>query len=335
MILGAGMKRRELMVGLGAAAAWSLAARAQPTDRMRRIGVLIGGTAESDLEGQARIAAFRQSLQKLGWIDGRNVRIEIRWSAANSDNVRKYAAELAKLAPDVILASGASTVGILLQTTRTIPVVFVSVADPVGAGYVDSLAHPGGNATGFMQYEYNLTAKWLELLKQVAPRATRVAVLRDATVSAGIGQFAVIQAAAPSLGLDVRPVNVRDPAEIDRTITAFANAGGDGLIVTGSAPAQVHRELILSLAAKHKLPAVYWARFMVQGGGLISYGPNIIEQYRQTTTYIDRILKGEKPNDLPVQAPVSYELAINLKTAKTLGIEVPLSLQQRADEVIE
>jgi putative ABC transport system substrate-binding protein len=213
--------------------------------------------------------------------------------------------------------------------------VFVSVADPVGAGYVDSLARPGGNATGFMQYEYNLTAKWLELLKQVAPRATRVAVLRDPTVSAGIGQFAVIQAAAPSLGLDVRPVNVRDPAEIDRTITAFAKAGGDGLIVTGSAPAQVHRELILTLAAKHKLPAVYWARFMVQGGGLISYGPNIIEQYRQTTSYIDRILKGEKPSDLPVQAPVSYELAINLKTAKTLGIEVPLSLQQRADEVIE
>ena len=259
----------------------------------------------------------------------------IRWGAGNADDIRKYAAELVALAPDVILATGSSTVGPLLQATRTVPIVFAIVADPVGAGFVDSLARPGGNATGFMQFEYSLSAKWLELLKQIAPGVTRAAVLRDPAITAGIGQFAVIQSVAPSVGVEVSPVNVRDAGEIERAVTAFARSPNGGLIVTASALAAVHRDLIITLAARHKLPAVYSDRFFVTGGGLISYGPDFVDQYRRAAGYVDRILKGEKPADLPVQAPTKYELVINLKTAKALGLDVPPTLLARADEVIE
>jgi ABC-type uncharacterized transport system substrate-binding protein len=328
------LRRRDFITLLGGAAAWPLAARAQQPERMRRIGVLIPYAAD-DPEGQARIAAFLQGLQQLGWTEGRNVRIDYRWSAGDADRARRYAAELVALAPDVILASGTSTVGPLLQATRTVPIVFPVIGDPVGAGFVDSLARPGGNATGFMSREYSLSGKWLELLKEIAPSVTRVAVLRDAALSVGPVQFGVIQAVAPSLRVEVNPINLRDAGEIERAIAAFAGSPNGGLILTGGATSLLHSDLIITLAARHKLPAVYPYRHIVTGGGLIFYGANFYDQYRRAAGYVDRILKGEKPADLPVQAPTKYELVINLKTAKTLGLEVPPTLLARADEVIE
>ena len=329
------LRRREFVMLLGgSAAAWPLAARAQQGERMRRIGVLMG-QAEDDPEAQARVAAFEQGLQQLGWSDGRNVRIDRRWAAGDADRTRRYAAELIALAPDVILAPGSFTMGPLLQVSRSVPIVFVHVPDPVGAGFVDSLARPGGNATGFILFEYATSAKWLELLKQIAPGLTRVAVIRDPALTSGTGQFAAIQALAPSLGVEVSPVNVRDAGEIERAITAFARSPNGGLILTGSALSQVHRQTIVALAARHKLPAIYYERFVVAEGGLMSYGPSLVDQFQRAAGYADRILKGEKPADLPVQTPTKYELAINLKTAKALGLEVPPTLLVRADEVIE
>jgi putative tryptophan/tyrosine transport system substrate-binding protein len=329
------MKRRDFITLLGGAAAvWPLAARAQQGERMRRIGVL-HTPAVDDPEGQARNAAFLQGLQQFGWTDGRNVQIDTRWSAGDAERIRRYVAEFVAFLPDVIVASGSATVGPLLQATRTVPIVFVNVPDPVGAGYVESLARPGGNATGFILFEYGISGKWLELLKQISPGVTRAAVIRDAAITGGIGQFGAIQSAAPSLGLEVNPVNVRDAAEIERTVAAFARTPNGGLIVTGSALAVVHRNLIITLAARHKLPAVYFRREFVTDGGLMSYGPDIIDQYRRAAGYVDRILKGEKAADLPVQAPTKYELVINLKTAKALGLEVPPTVLARADEVIE
>ena len=330
------MKRREFITLLGGAAvSWPLAARAQQPDRVRRIAVLAGGTAANDPDGLARTAAFLQELQQLGWTEGRNVRIDYRWGLANADNIRKYAAELAALAPDVILATGTSTMAPLLQATRTVPIVFSNVADPVGAGFVDSLALPGGNATGFMQFEYDLSGKWLELLKQIAPHVRRAAVLRDPTITAGIGQFAVIQSVARSVGVDVSPVSVRDAGEIERAVTAFARFPHGGLVATASALTVVHRDLIVTLAARHRLPAVYPRRLYVTDGGLVSYGADVVDQFRRTAQYVDRILKGEKPADLPVQVPSKYELVINLKTAKALGLDIPATVLARADEVIE
>jgi putative ABC transport system substrate-binding protein len=328
------LKRREFITLLGGAAAWPLAARAQQAERMRRIGVIETLTAD-DEESLARKAAFLQGLQQLGWTDGRNVRIEARGAQGDADQIRRHAAELVALAPDVILAGGTANVGPLLQATRTVPIVFVNVADPVGAGFVNSLARPGGNATGFIQFEYSLSGKWVELLKQIAPGVTRAAVLRDPAITAGIGQFAVIQAVAPSLGVEVSPVNVREAGEIERTVAAFAGASNGGLIVTASALSVVHRDLIITLAARHKLPAVYFQRRFVTGGGLISYGADVVDHFRRAAGYVDRILKGEKPADLPVQTPTKYELVINLKTAKALGLAVPPMLLARADEVIE
>ena len=284
-----------------------------------------------DPEAQARVAAFQQGLQQLGWIAGRNVRIDTRWGGGDAERIRRYAAELVALAPDVILATGSATVGPLLQATRTVPIVFAYVPDPVGAGFVNSLARPGGNATGFTPFEYSLSGKWLELLKQIAPGVTRAAVIRDPAISTGLGQFGAIQAVAPSIGVEVSAVNVRDAGEIEFAVTAFARSSNGGLIVTGSALANVHRELIITLAAQHKLPAVYFERHFVASGGLISYGPNIVDQYRRAAGYVDRILKGEKPADLPVQASTEYELVINLKTAKALGITIPPTLLARAD----
>ena len=329
------MKRREFITLLGgAAAAWPLAARAQQPERMRRVGLLYTFAAD-DAEGQARNAALLQALQPLGWTVGRNLRIDYRWGAGDAASTRKNAAELVALAPDLILTNGAAGVGPLLEVTRSVPVVFVLVADPVGAGFVDSLARPGGNATGFIAVEYGIGGKWLELLKEIAPAVTRAAVIRDPAITAGIGMFTAIQSAAPSLGVEASPVNIRDPGEIDRTIAAFVRPANSGLIVTASALAYTHRELIVTLAARHKLPAVYYARPFVAGGGLASYGVDIMDQYRRAAGYVDRILKGERPADLPVQNPTKYELAINLKTAKALGLEVPPSLLARADEVIE
>jgi putative ABC transport system substrate-binding protein len=328
------MRRREFITLLSGAAAWPLTARAQQGERMRRIGALLSLAAD-DSEGQARLAAFRQGLQQLGWTDGRNVRIDTRWATGDPGRTRRYAEELVALAPDVILASGGAVVGALLQATRSVPIVFTQTPDPVGAGYVDSLARPGGNATGFLFVEYGMSAKWLELLKEIAPRVTRAAVLRDATIPQGIGQFAVIQAVAPSFGVELSPVDVRDAPEIERGVTAFAAGSNGGLIVTGSALALVHRDLIIALAARHKLPAIYFDRVFVTAGGLISYGADSIDPHRRAAGYVDRILKGEKPADLPVQAPTKYELAINLKTAKTLGLDVPPMLLARADVVIE
>jgi len=329
------IRRREFIMGFGgAAAAWPLAARAQQGERMRRIGVFFPG-ASDDAEYQARNAAFLQALRELGWIDRRNVRIDYRWSAGDANNIPKHATELAALAPDVILAAGGAVTGPLLQATRTVPIVFVIVPDPVGAGFVDSLARPGGNATGFINFEYGLSAKWLELLKEISPRVTRVAVLRDPAIAQGIGQFGAIQSVAPSFGVEITPVNVRDAAEIERAIAAFARSSDSGLIVTGSVLAVVHREQIVTLAARHKQPAVYFIRAFVEGGGLLSYGPDYLDQFRRAAGYVDRILKGEKPADLPVQTPTKYQLVINIKTAKTLGIAVPPPLISRADEVIE
>jgi len=329
------MKRREFITLLGgAAAAWPLAARAQQAERMRRIGVLLN-TAADDMVFQTRVGAFLQGLALLGWTIGRNVRIEVRWSGGKADEARRYATELAALAPDVILAHGVSSVRPLLQATRTVPIVFPIASDPVGAGLVESLARPGGNATGFMSFEYPLSGKWLELLKDIAPGVTRVAVLQDPTQGGGSSAFAVIQAAAPSLGVEVTPVNLRDAPEIERALADFARTSNGGLIVTGSALSNVHHKLIITLAARHKLPAIYFERSFSAGGGLISYGSDYIDHYRRAAGYVDRILKGEKPANLPVQAPTKYELVINLKTAKTLGLEVPATLLARADEVIE
>jgi putative tryptophan/tyrosine transport system substrate-binding protein len=330
------MRRREFITLLGGVVtAWPLAVQAQQGERMRRIGVLTSGAAADDPDGQIRSAAFLQELQHLGWTDGRNIRFDYRWGAGDAENIRKYAAELVALAPDVILASGTATVGPLLQATRTVPIVFAQVTDPVGAGFIDSLAHPGGNATGFLLFEYSISGKWLELLKEIAPRVTRAAVIRDAAQTAGTGQFAVIQSVAPSVGMEVSTINVRDAAEIERAIAAFARTADGGLILTASALSVVHRKLIVSLAARHKLPAVYYRRQYATDGGLISYGPDVAEQNRRAARYVDRILKGEKPADLPVQAPNKYELVINLKTAKALGLTVPPTLLARADEVIE
>ena len=330
-----GMRRREFVALLGGvAAAWPLAARAQQPEQMRRIGVLTNLVAD-DPEAQARVGAFLQGLQELGWAVGRNMRIEYRWGAGDADRTRGYAAELVALAPDVILTSGASALAPLLQATRSVPVVFAQVPDPVGAGFVNSLARPGGNTTGFITYEYGLSGKWLELLTQIAPSVTRAAVIRDPAVSAGTGQWGAIQAVAPSVRVLVSPVNVRDAGEIERDVAAFAHGSNSGLIVTASALAIRHRNLIVTLAARHRLPAVYYQRGFVTGGGLISYGPDFIDQYRRAAGYVDRILKGEKPSELPVQAPTKYELVINLKTAKALGLDLPQSLLARADEVIE
>jgi putative tryptophan/tyrosine transport system substrate-binding protein len=329
------MRRREFITLLGgAAAAWPLAVRAQQAQKMRRIGVLMN-TAADDPEGKARNAAFERGLQELGWTDGRNVRIDYRWGAGDADRIRRYAAELVSLSPDVILTVGSATAGPLLEATRTVSIVFVQAPDPVGAGLVASLARPGGNATGFTLFEYGISGKWLELLKEIAPGVTRVAVLRDPAIAAGTGQLGAIQSAAPSFGVELSPLGVRDPGEIERAITTFARSSNGGLIVTVSTLAGVHRDLIVTLAARYKLPAVYYARYIVAGGGLISYGPDFVDQHRRAAGYVDRILKGEKPANLPVQTPTKYELAINLKTARALGLDVPPTLLARADEVIE
>jgi putative ABC transport system substrate-binding protein len=329
------VKRREFITLLGGAVvAWPLAARAQQTDRVRRIGVLLPFSAD-DAESQVRMGAFLQTLALSGWSIGRNLRIDIRWAGINADDIRRHAAELAALAPDVIIAHGASTVRPLQQATRSVPIVFPVVGDPVGAGIVGSLARPGGNTTGFMISEYSMGGKWLELLKEIAPDVTRVAVLRDPTNSAAIAQFGVIQAMALSLRVEVSPIDVRDAVEIERAVTAFARSAHGGLIATSSGASALHHALVIALAAKHKLPTVYYERFFVAAGGLISYGPDYVDQYRKAAHYVDRILKGEKPADLPVQAPTKYELVINLKTAKAMGLDVPPTLLARADEVIE
>jgi putative ABC transport system substrate-binding protein len=328
------IKRRKFITLLGSAAAWPIAARAQQGERMRRIGSL-AQLPETDPELRKRLAAFVQTLQKLGWRDGQNIRIDYRYALGKADNARRFAAELIELTPDVILAEGGASTGPLLAATRTVPIVFVLAPDPVGAGYVESLARPGGNATGFSQAEYATSGKWLELLKEVAPHVTRVAVLRDLALASGIGQFGAIQGAAASLGIEVSPINMRDAGEIERGLAAFVLKSSGGLIVTGSPMGPIHRNLIVALAARHQLPAVYSDRLFVADGGLISYAPDFADQYRQAAGYVDRILKGEKPADLPVQAPTKYELVINLKTAKALGLDLPATLLARADEVIE
>jgi len=331
------VRRREFIkVIAGSAAAWPVAAFAQQSERVRRIGVLTGaGLDADDLDMHARIGAFEDGLKQLGWTNGQNVRIDIRAGAGDADRIRRYAEELVGLAPDVIFATGASVVAPLLKATRTVPVVFTNVVDPVGAGFVDSLARPGGNVTGFVSFEYGLSVKWLELLKEIAPRVARVAVIRDPEISAGTGQFGAIQAAAPSLGLELIAVNPREASEIERAIAAFARTPNGGLITTGSALAIIHRDLIIGLAAKHKLPAVYYRRVYPDSGGLISYGADVIDLSRRAAGYVDRILKGEKPAELPVQAPSKYELVVNLKTARALGLIIPPAVLTRADEVIE
>ncbi len=329
------MKRREFIkLVAGAMVAWPFAARAQQPERVRRIGVLMNLAAD-DPQSPIRIAAFLHGLQQLGWTDGRNVRIDYRWGANDAERGRRYAVELIALAPDVILVSGSPAVAASQQATHTVPVVFVSVVDPIGSGLVESLARPGGNTTGFTLFEYGISGKWLELLKEIAPRVTRAAVLRDPTLASGGGQLGAIQSVAPSFGVELSPVGVRDAGEIERAIAAFARRSNGGLIVTGSALAVFHRELIIALAARHGLPAIYSQRFYVTGGGLISYGAVETDPYQRAASYVDRILKGAKPTDLPVQAPTKYELAINLKTAKALGLNVPPTLLARADEVIE
>jgi putative tryptophan/tyrosine transport system substrate-binding protein len=326
------VRRRDFITLLGSVAAWPLAAGAQQPERMRRIGVLMN-LAVGDPEGEARSAAFLQALQQLGWSDGRNVRIDYRWAAGDAGHFQRYAEELLALAPDVILAAATPSVQALQQATRTVPIVFAIVADPVGAGFVDSLARPGGNVTGFTPFEYGISGKWLELLKEVVPRVTRVAVLRDLTI--GLAQLGAIQSVASSLGVELTPIGVGDPGQIERTVAAFARSSNGGLIVTASTSAIIHRELITTLAARNKLPAVYYERYWVAGGGLMSYGPDFRDQFRRAASYVDRILKGEKPADLPVQAPTKYELAINLRTARALGLDVPTTVLARADEVIE
>ena len=328
------MRRREFITLIGSAAVVPLVARAQPSESMRRVGVLMS-TAADDREGQARIAAFRQGLQKLGWIEGQNVRLDIRWGGGDADLDRRFAAELVALTPDVILATASSTVAALQGATRTVPVVFAHAVDPVAAGFVDSLARPGGNATGFVLFEYGISAKWLELLKEIAPSVTRAGVLRDPAMAAGTGQFGALQSVAPSFGVELSPVNVRDAGEIERVVTAFARSSNGGLIVTASPLATLHRDLIVALAARHKLCAVYNLRLFVTAGGLISYGSDVPDLLRRAAGYVDRVLKGEKPADLPVQAPTKFEMVVNIKTARALGITVPPSLLARADEVIE
>ena len=328
------MRRRDVITLLGGVVtAWPLATRAQQPDRMRRIGVL-SSVAADDQDNKVRITGFRQRLEQLGWTDGHNVRIDYRFVGADPENYSKYAAELVALAPDVIVASGASLPA-MLQATRTVPVVFAFAADPVASGYIESLSRPGGNATGFLLYEYDLSAKWLELLKEIAPGVTRVAVLRNPTEIAGIGQFAIIQSVARSVGVDVSVINLRGAGEIEQAVTAFARSSNGGLVVVASASASVQRNLIIELAARHRLPTVYFERLFVAGGGLISYGADLAEGYRRAAGYVDRILKGEKPADLPVQAPTKYELAINLKTAKALGLTIPPAVLARADTIIE
>ena len=329
------MKRREFITLLGgAAAAWPFAAHAQQPERMRRVGVLTNFSSD-DPAGQSRILAFAQALAQLGWIENRNVRVDLRWGANDADRIRRSAAELVAFAPDAILAVTSAATGPLLQATRAVPIVFVLVAEPVGAGFVDSLAQPGGNATGFMLFEYGIGAKWLELLKEIAPGVKRVAFLQDPAIAAGPGQFGAMQALAPSLGVEVRPIKVRDAGEIEHAMTALARPANGGLIVPGAAAQRVPRDVIIKLAAQHRLPAVYSGRDFVTLGGLMSLGPDRVDQYRRAAAYVDRILRGEKPADLPVQHPTKYELVINLKTARGLGLEVPPTLLARADEVIE
>jgi putative ABC transport system substrate-binding protein len=329
------MRRRDFIkVIAGSATVLPLAASAQQPERVRRIGVLMP-TAAEDRDGQDRISALLQGLQQWGWMVGRNIRIEYRWDTGSADAIRKGAADLVGLAPDVIVANGSVAMGPLMQLTRTLPIVFATVADPVGQGYVNSLSRPGGNATGFVLYEFGLAGKWLELLKEMAPQTTRVAILRDASLSAGVAQFAAIQSVAPSLGVELTAINVQERDEIERALVQFARAPNSGLIVTGGSQAVAHREVIAELATRYKLPAVYFRRLMVESGGLVSYGPDLLDQYRLAAGYVDRILKGEKPADLPVHAPTKYELVINRKTAKALGLEVPATLLARADEVIE
>jgi putative ABC transport system substrate-binding protein len=330
------VRRRDFIKGIaGSVVAWPITARAQQLERMRRIGVILPAAA-NDAEFQTWVGAFLQALAQLGWIIGRNVRIDIRWATVNHAEIRKQATELVALAPDVIVASGTSTVGPVLQATRTVPVVFPIIVDPVGSGFVDSLSRPGGNATGFLTFEYSLSGKWLELLKEIAPGATRVAVFRDPASPSGTGQFGAIQAVAPSLGFEISPLNAqRDTGEIERAIATFARGANGGLIVTATGMSILHHNLFISLAARHKLPAVYYERFFVAAGGLISYGPDRTDQYRRAAGYVDRILKGEKPADLPVEAPTKYELVINLKTAKALGLVMPPAVLGRADEIIE
>jgi putative ABC transport system substrate-binding protein len=328
------MKRREFISLVGGALAWPFAARAQQDDRMRRIGMLMN-RAEDDPEGQAIVAVFVQTLQSLGWNNGRNVQIDIRWGVSDAASSRRYAVEMVALAPDVILTGASAATAAAHEATRILPIVFVNVSDPVGAGYVASLARPGGNVTGFTFVEYGMSGKWLELLKEIAPRVTRVAILRDPTLAVGIGQLGAILSVAPSFRVEASPIDVRNADEIERAITDFARTVNGGLIVTASPGGLVHRKLIITLAAQHRLPTVYFLRGFVKDGGLISYGPNTLAQYKQAASYVDRILKGEKPADLPVQAPTKNELVINLKTAKGLGLTVPSSVLSRADEVIE
>ena len=328
------MRRRELIAILGGAAAWPLTASAQQPDRVRRIGVLQTVVA-TDPEGLARMAAFLEGLQELGWIDGRNLRIDTRWGAIDEDRSRQYAAELIALSPDILLATASPSVAALRAVSSTVPIVFAHAVDPVGAGFVDSLARPGGNVTGFVLFEYAIGAKWLELLKEITPGITRVAILRDPTTAAGMGQFGAIQSVAPSFGVEVNPLSLRDAGEIERGVADFADSPNGGMIVTGAPLATLHRDLIIALAARHKLPAIYASRFFAAAGGLAYYGPDLTAQYRRAAGYIDRILRGEKPANLPVQAPTKYELAINLRTAKALGLTVPLTLLARANEVIE
>jgi len=328
------MRRREVITLIGGSMAWPLAARAQPARPVRLIGVLMN-YAETDPVSRSLVAAFAQGLQQLGWTIGQNVKVDYRWGGGDAEARRKHAAELVALAPDVILAHSSAALAPLLQVTRTVPIVFTVVADPVGAGYVEGLARPGGNATGFTNFEYGIAGKWLELLKEIAPGVTRVAVLRETAIAAGPAQFGALQGSASSLGVELRPVDVRDADQIERAIAAFAQGSNSGLIVTGSPAAVFHRELIISLAARHQLPAVYNNRVYAASGGLVSYGPDFVDQFRRAAGYVDRILKGEKPADMPVQASTKYELVINLKTAKALGLKIPLTLLARADEVIE
>src|SRR6516225_4452735 len=328
------MKRRKFITLLGSAAAWPLVARAQQPERMRRIGVLMSRAAD-DPQAQARLAAFQQALQQLGWNDGRNVRIDIRWHESDADRARTYAQELIALAPDIFLADATPSVTALQHATRTLPIVFAAALDPVGAGFVDSLSRPGGDVTGFMAFEYGFSGKWLELLKQIAPQTTRAAVIRDPAITVGTAQFSAIQAVAPSLGVEITPIGVHDVGAIERAVEAFARRANGGLIVAVGALPTVTSDLIITLAARHKLPAVYPYRYWVTAGGLVSYSPDSVDMFRRAAGYVDRILKGAKPADLPVQAPTKYELVINLKTAKPLGIDIPATVLARADEVIE
>jgi putative ABC transport system substrate-binding protein len=328
------LKRREFIRLVGAAAAWPVTAHSQQRQRLRRVGLLMVAAA-GDPEISKRLAGMQGELGRLGWIEGRNISFETRWAAGEPDRIRDAAAELVALAPDIIVANGSAAMDAMQRATRTVSVVFVAAPDPIGSGYADSLARPGGNATGFANYDYGFGGKWLELLKELAPGVKRAGVLRDPMITAGPGQFGAIQSVAPTLGVEVTPLNVRDPAEIERAVALFSRGENSGLIVTGSALTVVHRRLIIVLAERHNLPAVYFASYLVRDGGLVSYGADPVEQYRQAAGYVDRILKGEKPADLPVQTPTKYEIAINLKTARALGLDVPLTLLTRADEVIE